>query len=708
MLKKLAIKIGTGFITALLTLTFFVGIRYALAQDSSPAVDCTQFVSEEICSAIGACEWNDSTCIQKPEETSAPVITTASEEPAKVQKISIDPSIIESAEWEVNSLQTFGTKFLIRGKEALTWTLNIKDAGFHNEAIQTSYAKVLTIVNSMFILGLLAIAGMWMFSILIPRRYLRQVIFVFAGAVIFVNFAMPLNRLLIDGTNILQRTLLMQDGEKITITNIVETPSYDNATGYKTTAGKTGKEIDVTLTPNPASGNIEVGKLDTSGEPATETSPATESTETTFTIDSEQKLSITEKHEFAPNSEQIIFSFLLIMATGIAYFILAIIFVLRIVILWALLILSPALFLLAIFKSTRGWFWNWLSIYGKWLLIGPLTALGISVIVNIWQSVGIPIVNGAGAVESFGTGLSNISFYLPGSATANTLSNTNEMMQYLVFLMMLYLPIFFAFALTRQKMLQGAVTTVVERLSGPRKTITPQPAPAGEKTTEKLGMIGTLKDMFSSKITKITETALPSAMRTAEEGMTKTIVPSAANFLPEELALTGMHDMLGLLGPVNESRLSRDIVMDKLAFSDSISDPTEKKKFSAVRNEIESRAGRGDTESMVLMNEITEKQSGMQNVPELTKFVPAEVPVMESAPVFVETKVEVTAPITQEKEPEKKEKEETETPTGVETRDLASPDNKEDENETVEAGTTPSQNEEKKDEMKEDEEYKIQ
>jgi hypothetical protein len=205
-------------------------------------------MTPELCEmAVGECAWEEETCVSVvPGEPVAEVTEPVElEEPTTNQIVQIGQA---EEGWEPSSLQTYGTKFLIRGKEALTWSLNIEDAGFHNEAIQTSYVKVLTIVNSLFILGLLAIAAMWMFSIIIPRRYLKQVILLYAIAVIFVNFALPITRLLIDSTNLLQKTLLTQDGRNIVITDIIETPTYEQAIGYENlTSEESSKQIDIAL-----------------------------------------------------------------------------------------------------------------------------------------------------------------------------------------------------------------------------------------------------------------------------------------------------------------------------------------------------------------------------------------------------------------------------------------------------------------------------
>lgn len=588
---------------------------------------CTEYcptLDETECIADAICTWEADTCVEivvpvTPPEPPAP------EGPVVNQVIEIGT---QQEGWEPSKLQTYATKFLIRGKEALTWSLNIEDAGFHNPAIQSSYVKVLTIVNSLFILGLLAIAAMWMFSIVIPRRYLKQVILYFAAAVIFVNFALPLTRLLIDSTNLLQKTLLTQDGESIVIADIVETPTYDEATAYQNTemvvAEESVKDVAITLTDDsdPTAEEVMIGTIETdegqvtgllTGEAGGAITLELPAVIRDIVFNSNQRILITGVSEFHPETEQSIFSFVMIAATGLAYFILALIFVLRIIILWALLILSPILFLLGIFKMTRGWFYNWLTIYGRWLLIGPLVALGLAIIVNIWQfSEGPPIVNPY-IGETFASNFTNISFRLPGSNMLNSLSTTGEMMEYFVFLLMLYIPIFFAFGLTRQKILRGTATAVVEKWRERRpvpviSTNTETREKVTEKTETTTGVLGTLKDAFTGQFAKITTTAMPTGMRDTATREAP-IIPSAANFLPEQLALTDLRDMMGLLGATKESRKSRDMTIERLANPEILRDPKESVKHSAVRNEIEKRANAGDPEAVVLMNEIKEKET---------------------------------------------------------------------------------------------------
>jgi len=83
-------------------------------------------------------------------------------------------------------------------------------------------------------------------------------------------------------------------------------------------------------------------------------------------------------------------SILLWLFSGINLLI-AFIFILRIVILWILLIFSPFLLILAIFLFSRSLFKTWAWVYLRWTILGPLLAMGLGIIVYIWQISGIPI-----------------------------------------------------------------------------------------------------------------------------------------------------------------------------------------------------------------------------------------------------------------------------------------------------------------------------
>jgi len=555
------------------------------------------------------------------------------DEPSGKQNVAI-LDVQNNPNWETSGLFTAGLKFMIRGKEALAWALGIKDSGFHNPAIQENYLKVLTVVNSLFIVGLLAIAAMWMFSILIPRRYLRQVILVYGIAVIFVNFALPLNQLLIDGTGLLQKTFM----SGLSITNIVETPNYNDkvTVGYQNKSGLVtnteNRNLDFSITNQEADSgtdNVTIGKIQQdflnpsytgtintqAGDEETLQLRST-GTDVNLMLNKNQSIQIADQKVFNPDQENLIFAFLMLLFTGLAYFGMALIFILRIVILWGLMIISPVLFLLGIFRLTRSYFVNWLGVYAHWLLVGPLMALGIAIVVNIWKATGLPITSGYMGTGDFGM-LTNIGFYLPGSASVNTLSNTQQMMEYMLFLVMLYLPIIFAFMLTKQKLLSSAVTTIIEKAANIRGTKSLQTASATETikkeqtTTQTKSLIGGVTGFLGTQFSKFTKAAMPENLKTNASGQTR-VIESATSLLPEHLAISSVHDMLNLTaGNAKDSRKSREKAIEYLAAPDEITDKTEHQKVVAVRQEINKRVQAGDTEAIRVMDEIHEREKAV-------------------------------------------------------------------------------------------------
>ena len=567
----------------------------------------------------------------KSNET--PEIAAPASEVVKDQKTLAEPSgkqdvavidVSKNTNWEANGLFTAGLKFLIRGKEALAWSLGIKDSGYHNPAIQATYFKVLTVVNSFFIIGLLIIAAMWMFSILIPRKYLRKVIIVYGIAVIFVNFALPLNQLLIDGTGILQNTFMSD----FNIANIVQTPNYDdeNSIAYTNKSSivtsPDNKNFELSLNGNTS--ETQVGKITqdllspsyigtVSTKDGDQTIQLHASSEPGITLNNSQSLQITGEKTFNPEQESSVFGFIMLVLTGLAYFIMSLVFVLRVVILWGLMIISPVLFLLAIFSFTRNYFMNWLGVYAKWLLIGPLMALGIALVVGIWKATGLPIQSAYTGSGEFGT-FQNIGFYLPGSVSINTLSNTQQMMEYMIFLIMLYFPIIFAFILTRQKTLSFAANIISDKRAAKSSGVAQTNDVQSEKSVTKesgasqeKSLVTGLKGFFGDQFSKFTKSPVSESLRSESP---KRDIESASSLLPQNLALAKMSDLLDITsGKSRGSRNAHEKAIEILSNTDMILNPTEKQKATSVRQEINNRAAKGDTEAILVMDEIHEREN---------------------------------------------------------------------------------------------------
>lgn len=83
----------------------------------------------------------------------------------------------------------------------------------------------------------------------------------------------------------------------------------------------------------------------------------------------------------------------LLKFTNITYYVMGVMLLLRDIILWFLLFLSPFLAILFPFKFIRNVGWIWIGVFFQWLCYGPLFALFLGSLAKIWQN-GIPFIFG--------------------------------------------------------------------------------------------------------------------------------------------------------------------------------------------------------------------------------------------------------------------------------------------------------------------------
>jgi hypothetical protein len=144
----------------------------------------------------------------------------------------------------------------------------------------------------------------------------------------------------------------------------------------------------------------------------------------------------------------------LLKATNITYYVLGIMILLRKIILWFMLFVSPFLALLLPFTFIRNIGWIWIGVFFQWLFYGPLLALFFGALATIWKN-GIPFLfdftrtgNPDGYI--FPTAI-NI-FYGGPSQVLSILNNGNYVdtfAEYVITLIMLWAVIFFPWWLLR-------------------------------------------------------------------------------------------------------------------------------------------------------------------------------------------------------------------------------------------------------------------
>lgn len=94
-------------------------------------------------------------------------------------------------------------------------------------------------------------------------------------------------------------------------------------------------------------------------------------------------------------------SLFLIDVSSYTYFVMGLVIVLRTVVLWFLLIVSPFLALLMPFRLIRNIGWIWIGVFFQWAFYGPLFALFLGALTKIWQA-GIPFSFNFSRIQSDG------------------------------------------------------------------------------------------------------------------------------------------------------------------------------------------------------------------------------------------------------------------------------------------------------------------
>ncbi|MFH1012375.1 MAG: hypothetical protein V1760_01370, partial [Candidatus Peregrinibacteria bacterium] len=148
------------------------------------------------------------------------------------------------------------------------------------------------------------------------------------------------------------------------------------------------------------------------------------------------------------------------------------------------------------------------------------------------------------------------------------------------------------------------------------------------KEEGKRGMVKGVKEFISNQVGRLTPSKFK-APTTPEKVLERGGIPSAARFLPEQLKLTSVGNMMELLGANPDSRQSRNQVLEKMAHPEKITDPTEQKNIKTVQREIETRAKEGDEESVRVQSEIKGRQSVKTEIKITeTPGMPMEIPTM--------------------------------------------------------------------------------
>ncbi|MFH1186849.1 MAG: hypothetical protein V1697_01600 [Candidatus Levyibacteriota bacterium] len=149
----------------------------------------------------------------------------------------------------------------------------------------------------------------------------------------------------------------------------------------------------------------------------------------------------------APFDESAFISLLLIKLTAATYYVMAGILLIRKIILWFFIIISPVFPLLLLYSPIRNTGKIWIGEFFRWLLYAPIFAIFLSGLVYVWRT-GIPLQFAFSNTVVYPTAI-NILLGGPGQvlSLSNSVNNKESFALYVVALLMLWVIIILPFLL---------------------------------------------------------------------------------------------------------------------------------------------------------------------------------------------------------------------------------------------------------------------
>ena len=322
-------------------------------------------------------------------------------------------------------------------------------------------------------------------------------------------------------------------------------------------------------------------------------------------------------------NESVRTSMFLVKITNLTYFILGIMLLLRKILLWFLLIISPFLAILAPFIFIRNIGWIWIGVFFQWLFYGPLVALFLGVVATIWNNFPyIPfnfdfsrVNNPSGFIYQTG-----INILYGGPAQTLTFSNTSNYVdtfaEYITSLLMLWATIFFPWWLLRifrDYCCEGIMATKNILMSiydqmrgGPNFPPSPSWVPSTITST-------------ALKIPKKTEIPVQIRLEKIEE-IKKARTEEIARAL--NLSVSKLTDIASF----ETNRQMRETIIKNLNYLQNptqATTPTERQKYMNIRTELFNRAIKEDRIAKQILSSIsTSKIEQMQRREEFLKSTP--------------------------------------------------------------------------------------
>ena len=314
-----------------------------------------------------------------------------------------------------------------------------------------------------------------------------------------------------------------------------------------------------------------------------------------------------------PGSQEMVHTSLFIIRfTSFTYYIISLVLMLRTIILWFLLVLSPFLALLLPFVFIRNIGIIWIGVFFQWLFYGPLVALFLAALTKIWVS-GIPYAFDFSRVNQASGQVYRTAINILYGGPAQTLSPGNSanyvdtFAEYVISLVMLWTAIILPWFLLRifRDYWCEAITRGNTTLSGIFDRIRQYPPPvppAPNLPSTHTGMAAELpfRQRVEEKIREVNRTHI-SDIKEISRVNTQEIARSL------DISASSLIDVSRF--EMNQARrLEVQQKLDNIAAPERIAAPIERERYTALKSELQARAASGDMTAATLLSGTVENK----------------------------------------------------------------------------------------------------
>lgn len=318
------------------------------------------------------------------------------------------------------------------------------------------------------------------------------------------------------------------------------------------------------------------------------------------------------------NQEMVNTSVFVIRLTNLTYNVMASLLILRQVILWFMLIVSPFLALLIPFIFIRNIGWIWVGVFFQWLFYGPLLALFVAGLTRIWEA-GIPYQFDFSRVDQDIGQIFPTSINILYGGPAQTLTPTNSAnyidtyAEYVIALIMLWACMFLPWLLLRifrdYCCVGGEGPAVLQQALDKIRGLGAPPAPPPAPPTPAAEAIKLPFRKRAEAPKKIVLEKITDISKTETTQLAQAMNLSVASL--QEVAQMEMNRQMQQQVQTN---------LDKIAKPERIVRAEEREKFSQVRSELFTRAAKGDRTAQKLLAAVKKEPK------EVFRVTPAVVP----------------------------------------------------------------------------------